>query len=64
MNNVLRNPDKTFDYARLYATSVASIIAWGHRAADFDSFWSKDVYKLIDMVGVARGLLYQALTSS
>ena len=50
MNNILQHPDKAFDYARLYASSVASILAWGFRAKDFDSFFYKDFYDFVDQV--------------
>jgi len=50
MNNLLEQPDRVFDSARLYASSVASIIAWGFRAKDFDSFFYKDFYHFVDQV--------------
>lgn len=50
LNNLLKHPDKAFDYARLYASSVASILAWGFRAKDFDSFFYKDFYDFVDQV--------------
>ncbi|KAK5261393.1 hypothetical protein LTR40_002270 [Exophiala xenobiotica] len=49
MNNVLKNPDRIFDYARLYTASVASTLIWGQRAASIDSFWYKDFYELMDL---------------
>ncbi|KIX96478.1 uncharacterized protein Z520_07744 [Fonsecaea multimorphosa CBS 102226] len=48
MNNLVKNPDRAFDYARLYAASVAAILAWGFRAADLDSFFYKDFYNFVD----------------
>jgi len=50
MNHLLEHPDRIFDYARLYAASVASIIAWGFRAKDFDSFFYKDFYEFVEEV--------------
>lgn len=50
MDRLLRDPDNFFPYARLYATSVAAILAWGFRAKDLDSFWFKDVSKMIEKV--------------
>lgn len=50
MNNLLNDPSKSFDYARLYAASVASILAWGFRAKDFESFFYKDFYAFVDQV--------------
>lgn len=49
MNNILRDPDKIFDYARLYTASVAGSLIWGHRAADLNSFWYKEFYELMDL---------------
>ena len=57
MNNLLRHPNQSFDYARLYASSVASILAWGFRAKDFDSFFYKDFYDFVDQVGRNFNLL-------
>lgn len=51
MNNLLKSPDRIFDYTRLYTASVASTIIWGQRAASLDSFWNKDFYELMDLVG-------------
>ena len=50
MSRLLIEPDMFFSYARLYASSVASILAWGFRAKDLDSFWFKDVSKMIEQV--------------
>ncbi|POR38186.1 O-methylsterigmatocystin oxidoreductase [Tolypocladium paradoxum] len=48
MNNLLRDPDNFFQYSRLYASSVAAILAWGFRAKTLDSFWFKDVAIMIE----------------
>lgn len=48
MNNLLHHPNQSFDYARLYASSVASILSWGFRAKDFESFFYKDFYEFVD----------------
>ncbi|KIW33913.1 uncharacterized protein PV07_00727 [Cladophialophora immunda] len=48
MNNLVHHPTKSFDYARLYASSVAAILAWGFRAKDFQSFFYKDFYDFVD----------------
>ncbi|KFY55956.1 hypothetical protein V496_06863 [Pseudogymnoascus sp. VKM F-4515 (FW-2607)] len=48
MNNLLDDPDQIFEWAKLYSTSVASIIAWGFRAKDFNSFWFKDFFHFMD----------------
>lgn len=48
MNRLLTDPDRFFQYARLYASSVAAILAWGFRAASLDSFWFKDVGAMIE----------------
>lgn len=50
MNNLLDHPDKAFDYARLYASSVAAILVFGFRAKDFGSFFYKDFYDFVDQV--------------
>lgn len=50
MNNILKDPSKIFDYARLYTVSVAGSLIWGHRATDLDSFWYKRFYELMDLV--------------
>lgn len=52
MNNILRHPDQVYAYTRLYASSVAAIIAWGHRAKDFDSFFYKDFYAFVEEVSI------------
>lgn len=52
MNNILDHPDQAFDYAKLYAASVASVIVYGHRAANLESFWCKDFYHLVEKVSV------------
>ncbi len=48
MNNLLQHPNQSFDYARLYASSVASILSWVFRAKDFESFFYKDFYDFVD----------------
>ena len=50
MNNILNDPDRIFDYARLYTVSVAGSLIWGHRATSLESFWYKDFYELMDLV--------------
>ena len=50
MNNILRDPEKTFDYARLYTVSVAASLLLGHRATSLESFWYKDFYEMMDLV--------------
>ncbi|RVX71104.1 hypothetical protein B0A52_03470 [Exophiala mesophila] len=49
MNNILNDPDRIFDYARLYTVSVAGSLIWGHRATSLESFWYKDFYELMDL---------------
>jgi hypothetical protein len=56
MNNLLAHPNKSFDYARLYASSVAAVLAWGFRAKDFDSFFYKDFYDFVDQASKALTL--------
>ena len=53
MSRLLTEPDTFFSYARLYASSVASILAWGFRAKDLDSIWFKDVSGLVEEVSPA-----------
>ncbi|KAH6972758.1 putative cytochrome P450 oxidoreductase [Ilyonectria sp. MPI-CAGE-AT-0026] len=48
MNRLLTDPENFFSYARMYASSVAAVLAWGFRAKDLDSFWFKDVSKMIE----------------
>ncbi|KAF4474647.1 cytochrome P450 oxidoreductase [Fusarium agapanthi] len=48
MSNLLRDPDNFFSYSRLYATSVASILAWGFRAKTLESWWFKDPSAMIE----------------
>jgi hypothetical protein len=50
MNNLLEDSDQVFEWAKLYSTSVASIIAWGFRAKDLNSFWYKDFFEFMDKV--------------
>ncbi|KAI9835775.1 MAG: hypothetical protein M1819_001954 [Sarea resinae] len=54
MNNLLRQPEKIFDFAKLYTASVATTLIYGQRAASLDSFWNKDVYILMDHWVVAE----------
>ncbi|KAF2492584.1 putative cytochrome P450 oxidoreductase [Lophium mytilinum] len=49
MNNILKQPERMFDYARLYTASVASTLIWGQRTPDLESFWYKDFYELMDL---------------
>ncbi|EXJ87561.1 hypothetical protein A1O3_04521 [Capronia epimyces CBS 606.96] len=51
MNNLLEDPDRIFDYARLYPVSVACSLLYGHRARDLDSFWYKDFYHMMEKWG-------------
>ncbi|KAJ9132415.1 putative cytochrome P450 oxidoreductase [Pleurostoma richardsiae] len=51
MNNLLDDPDRIFDYARLYPVSVACSLLYGHRAKDLDSFWFKDFYHMMEKWG-------------
>ncbi|EXJ93256.1 hypothetical protein A1O3_01813 [Capronia epimyces CBS 606.96] len=48
MNNLLQHPSRSFDHARLYASSVAAILVWGFRAKDFNSFFYKNFYDFVD----------------
>ncbi|KAL9567619.1 hypothetical protein ACKAV7_008191 [Fusarium commune] len=48
MNRLLDDPSNFYSYSRLYASSVASILAWGFRATTLDSFWYKDVSAMIE----------------
>lgn len=50
MNRLVEEPKKFFPYARLYSSSVASVLAWGFRAKSLESFWFKDVSALIEEV--------------
>jgi len=50
MNNLLKDPDMIFHYARLYTVSVASTMIYGQRVANLDSFWYKEFYELMDLV--------------
>lgn len=50
MNRLATEPKKFFPYARLYASSVAAVLAWGFRAKSLDSFWFKDVSEMIEEV--------------
>lgn len=50
MNRLLDEPDKFYSYSKLYAFSVAGILAWGFRAKDLNSFWYKDVGEMIEKV--------------
>lgn len=52
MNRLLTDPENFFSYARMYSSSVAAVLAWGFRAKDLDSFWFKDVSKMIEKVSV------------
>lgn len=52
LNRVLEHPGQIYDYARLYASSVAAILAWGFRAKDFESFFYKDFYNFVDQVSL------------
>ncbi|RBA21196.1 hypothetical protein FPRO05_07510 [Fusarium proliferatum] len=48
MNRLLDDPSNFYSYSRLYASSVAAILAWGFRATTLDSFWYKDVSAMIE----------------
>ncbi|KAK5687695.1 hypothetical protein LTS10_001835 [Elasticomyces elasticus] len=48
LNNLVRDPDRIFDYARLYAASVAAILTWGFRAKDLSSFFFERFYDFVD----------------
>lgn len=50
MNNLLDDPDRVFDYARLYPVSVACSLLYGHRAPNLDSFWFKEFYHMMEKV--------------
>lgn len=51
LNRLVEDPKRFFPYARLYASSVAAVLAWGFRAKTLDSFWFKDVSAMIEEVG-------------
>lgn len=53
MNRLLDDPSNFYSYSRLYASSVAAILAWGFRATTLDSFWYKDVSAMIEKVNQA-----------
>ncbi|CAI4218720.1 unnamed protein product [Parascedosporium putredinis] len=48
MNRLLEEPENFYTYSRLYANSVAAILAWGFRAKDTESFWFKEVNAMIE----------------
>jgi len=50
MNNILKDPERIFHFARLYTVSVASTMIYGQRVASLDSYWYKDFYELMDLV--------------
>jgi hypothetical protein len=50
MNNLLDDPERIFEYARLYPVSVACTLLYGPRAKDLDSFWYKDFYAMMEKV--------------
>jgi hypothetical protein len=50
MNRLVTDPKNFFQYARLYATSVAAVLAWGFRAKSVDSSWFKDTSAMIEEV--------------
>jgi len=54
MNNLLEQPEKIFDLAKLYTASVITTLIYGQRAASLESFWNKDVYILMDHWVVAE----------
>lgn len=56
LNHVLEHPDQIYDYARLYASSVAAILAWGFRARNFESFFFKNFYDFVDQVRLDHSL--------
>ncbi|KAF2814065.1 putative cytochrome P450 oxidoreductase [Mytilinidion resinicola] len=49
MNNILRDPARIFDYAKLYTLSVASTLIYGQRVASLDSYWFKGFFELMEM---------------
>ncbi|KAL1896114.1 hypothetical protein Sste5346_004854 [Sporothrix stenoceras] len=51
MNNLLDDPDRVFDYARLYPVSVACSLLYGHRAKDLNSFWFREFYHMMEKWG-------------
>ncbi|KAL1980669.1 hypothetical protein VTN96DRAFT_3649 [Rasamsonia emersonii] len=52
MNNLLEDPDRIFEYARLYPVSVACILLYGQRAKDLNSWWYKGFYEMMEEWGV------------
>lgn len=54
MNRLLEEPENFYTYSRLYANSVAAILAWGFRAKDTESFWFKEVNAMIEQVRKRR----------
>lgn len=61
LNRVLQHPDQIYDYARLYASSVAAVLAWGFRAKDFESFFYKNFYDFVDQVCPILGEVFAVL---
>jgi hypothetical protein len=58
MNRLLDDPSNFYSYSRLYASSVAAILAWGFRATTLDSFWYKDVSAMIEKVNLPSLPIY------
>lgn len=50
MNNLLEDPGRVFDYARLYPVSVACTLIYGQRAKDLNSWWYKEFYEVMEQV--------------
>ncbi|KAJ5797968.1 uncharacterized protein N7503_007264 [Penicillium pulvis] len=48
LNDLLSAPDGFFNHVRRYTASSASVLAFGHRGATFDSFWGHVVYDVMD----------------
>lgn len=59
MNNLLEDPDRIFEYARLYPVSVACILLYGQRAKDLNSWWYKGFYEMMEEVS-EKNLLHSA----
>ncbi|KAJ5910349.1 hypothetical protein N7504_004992 [Penicillium tannophilum] len=51
MNNLLEDPGRVFDYARLYPVSVACTLIYGQRAKDLNSWWYKEFYEMMEQWG-------------
>lgn len=52
LNNLAKNPDRMYDYSRLYTLSVASTLIYGKRVSDINSGWYQRFFELMHVARI------------